>query len=70
MQPYIASYHLLDIALNNTRGTTCGKARPSVAVTFCHTWSGGPSVAAKISVHGPGGPAVAGDHLQHDKTKY
>ena len=48
-----------------------GKTGPSVAVIFCHdTWSGGPSMATKISVDSPGGPVVAGDHLRRDSPIY
>ena len=54
MQPYIASYHLLHIALNNTRGTTCGNAGPSVAVIVCHTWFGKTIYGNKIVVDGTG----------------
>ena len=48
MQQYIDSYHLLHVALKNTKGTTCGKAGPS------HTWSGGTIYGSKIAVDGPG----------------
>ena len=38
------------------RGNICGKARPFVATTVCHTWSGGPVAAV--------------DHLWCNSTKY
>ena len=38
-----------------------------MAVIVGHTWSGGPSMATKIAVDGPGGSVVAGDHLRHDR---
>ena len=42
------------VALKNTKGTTCGKVGPSVAVIVCHTWSGGTIYGNKIAVYGPG----------------
>ena len=62
MQLYIASYRLFYVALKNTRGPTCGKAEPSVAVIVCYTWSGGTSMATKLAVDG------LGDHLRYDRS--
>ena len=70
IRPRKVQYHLNDFitcSIENTRGTTCGKAGPSAAAIVCHTWSGGQSMATKIAIDGPGRPVVAGDHLQHDR---
>ena len=55
-------------SIENTRGTTCGKAGPSMAVIVCCTWSGETIYGNKIAVDGPGGPVVVGDHLRHDRA--
>ena len=53
-------------------GTTCGKARPSVATTVCYTWSipGGQSVATKIALHGLTDQLQRGGNVQYNKTAY
>ena len=47
------------------RGTTCGKAGPSMAAIVGPRK---PSTVTKFAVDGPAGPVVAGDHLRYDSS--
>jgi len=60
----VFSYLFRRCRIEKTWGTTCGKAD--------HLWQpylvrGGPSMAEKFAVDGPGGPLTAGDQLRRDR---